>query len=33
LINEIALVLHKDGGEAVDTLEKAFQVAELILKK
>ena len=33
LINEIALVLHKDGGEAVNTLEKAFQVAELILKK
>jgi len=33
LISEIALVLHKDGGEAVNTLEKAFQVAELILKK
>lgn len=33
LINEIALVLHRDGGEAVNTLEKAFQVAELILKK
>ena len=33
LINEIALVLHKDGGDLVNTLEKAFQMAELMLKR
>ena len=33
LFNEVALCLHRDGGDLVDTLEKALQTAQLLLKK